>query len=170
MKQDWWLPFFVCVFHSFMATQKINLKGKKTWIVEVACINFKIWIMLTSTFRATEKYEIMLNCLFLSIFSRSGNFKSLYWNIIAQTNQRLLGFSKIHSFCFMVRFFDRCSSFEHFCKQQGKKHSEFWAHKAKTSTVTPTFYGSFWMSYKWLTVVPSLKKKLESTFFSRELP
>ena len=39
-----------------------------------------------------------------------------------------------------------------------KKHSELQAHWAKTSKVTPSFYCSFWMSYIWLTFVPSLKK------------
>ena len=35
-------PLFCLCFSLIMATQKINLKGKKTWIAEVACINFKI--------------------------------------------------------------------------------------------------------------------------------
>ena len=34
----------------------------------------------------------------------------------------------------------------------------FRVHRAKTSTLTPSFYRSFPMSYTWLTIVPSLKK------------
>ena len=57
-----------------------------------------------------------------------------------------------------------------FCTQLGKKKlTELPAHKAKTSTVTPSFYCSFSMSYIWLSFVPSLKKHLDHRSFSRKL-
>ena len=40
--------------------------------------------------------------------------KSLYRKITGLTNKRALGFSKIHSFWFLIRIFDGCSSCEYF--------------------------------------------------------
>ena len=57
-----------------------------------------------------------------------------------------------------------------FCAQLGtKKLTELPAHKAKTSTVIPSFHCSFSMSYIWLSFVPSLKKYLDHRSFSRKL-
>ena len=47
---------------------------------------------------------------------------------------------------------------------------ELWAHRAKTSTVISSFYCSFVMFYICLTFVPSLKKNVDSTSFSKEWP
>jgi len=69
-----------------------------------------------AAFGVTEEYKIMLKLSISLHFLRSGNLKSFYLEIIAQTNKRLLGFGKIHSFCCMLRIFDGCSSFEHFAR------------------------------------------------------
>ena len=53
------------------------------------------------TFRATEKYEIMLKLSILLQFFKSNNLKSSYWKIIAQTNKQVLCFGKIHFICYM---------------------------------------------------------------------
>ena len=70
-----------------------------------------------AAFGVTEVYKIMLKLSTSLHFLRSGNLKSVYREIIAQTNKRVLGFSKIHSFCCLLRIFDGCSSsFEHFAR------------------------------------------------------
>ena len=51
---------------------------------------------------------------FNNIFCRIGDFEVTLLKIIAQINREVLGFSKIHSFCSVVRIFDGCSSLEHF--------------------------------------------------------
>ena len=50
----------------------------------------------------------------MKIFYKIGDFEVTLLKIIAQINKQALGFSKIHSFCSMVRIFDACSSLEHF--------------------------------------------------------
>ena len=53
----------------------------------------------------------------MKIFYKIGDFEVTLLKIIAQINKQALGFSKIHSFCSMVRIFDGCSkrsSLEHF--------------------------------------------------------
>ena len=81
-------PFYLC-FLLVMATQVV--KRKKIWIVEV--VDFEIWTTWDSTFRATEKYEIMLKLSISFHFSRSVNLKPFYWKILALTNKLVLGFS-----------------------------------------------------------------------------
>lgn len=44
--------------------------------------------------------------------------------------------------CILLRIVDGCLSFGHFAPNQ-EKHSELWAHRPKTSTVTLSFYCSF---------------------------
>ena len=44
----------------------------------------------------------------------NGDFEVTLLKIIAQITREALGFSKIHSFCSMVRIFDGCSSLGHF--------------------------------------------------------
>ena len=53
-------------------------------------------------------------CFCFFFLTRSGYLKSLYRKITGLTNKRALGFSKIHSFWFLIRIFDGCSSCEYF--------------------------------------------------------
>ena len=85
--------------------------------------------------------------LFLTLLSRSSNMKSLYRKNIALTNKSAIGFSSIHSFCYMTILFDGCSSFGHFAR-----------NLQKTTTVTPSSYCNFSIYYTWLSIGPSLKK------------
>ena len=57
----------------------------------------------------------------MKIFCKIGDFEVTLLKIIAQINKQALGFSKINSFCSMVRIFDSCSSSGTFCGQLGKK-------------------------------------------------
>ena len=50
----------------------------------------------------------------MNVFCKIGDFEVTLLKIIAQINKQALGFSKIHSFCSVVRIFDGCSSLEHF--------------------------------------------------------
>ena len=52
--------------------------------------------------------------VFVFFLTRSGYLRSLYRKITGVTNKRALGFSKIHSFWFLIRIFDGCSSCEYF--------------------------------------------------------
>ena len=51
-----------------------------------------------------------------------GNLKTPEWKTIAQTNKRALGFGNIQSFCYAIRIFDGCSSFEYFARNLKTKH------------------------------------------------
>ena len=57
---------------------------------------------------------------FFNIFCMIGDFEVTLLKIIAQINSQALGFSKIHSFCSMIRIFDGCSSLEHFAGNEEK--------------------------------------------------
>ena len=85
-------------------------------------------------------------------FTRSGNFKSLYWKVTAQTNKRALSFSKIQTFCVWS---DKNFFFPSFRAQKGNNaRLELPVRKAKTSTVTLSFCCSFTMSYIWYSITP----------------
>ena len=118
-----------------MASRKIHFKEeKKIWIVDVLFIYIYQSMTWISAFEAAEKHKIMSlkrKSLF-NIFRMIGDFDVTLLKIIAQINIQALGFSKIHSFCSMIRIFEGCSSLEHL-RATRKKHG------AKTRTVTDIF-------------------------------
>ena len=110
-----------------MASRKIHFKEeKKIWIVDVLFIYIYQSMTWISAFEAAEKHKIMSlkrKTLF-NIFRMIGDFDVTLLKIIAQINIQALGFSKIHSFCSMIRIFEGCSSLEHFAGNEEKTRSE----------------------------------------------
>ena len=106
VKRKRWPHPFLCVFYSLWPYK--NSIQRRIWIVEG--LNFWIWMTWNSVFRATEKYgkKLKLNCPFLSIFSRPGNLRLLYWHIMAQRNL------KLPTVLFNVRAFPFPSFLAHF--------------------------------------------------------
>ena len=80
----------------------------------------------------------------MKIFCKIGDFEVTLLKIIAQINKQALGFSKIHSFCYMINF-SRLFKFRTY--RVGKKNSELQEHRGENSTLNPSFHCSVCKSY-----------------------
>ena len=75
-------------------------------------LNFRI-----KSHRESKRY--CENCPFRYFFTTS-ELKLFNLKYIAQKNKQTQGFRKIRSFCYKIRIFDGCLSFEHFARHQGE--------------------------------------------------
>ena len=155
MKREQWPPFFPfywCFFTRYGYNKSISY-GEKN-LDSRSCITYDV--RETQHLKKVWDNVKTVHLIFLTFFTWPGNRKSLYLNIVAETNKRALGLSKIYSSFYMITIFEGFSRFEHFALNYRKKTLP--ARRAKTSSMIPSLYCNFLMSYMCLSIVPSLKK------------
>ena len=153
-------PPFNCVFTRYGNT-KIHINDEKN----LDCrSSFRYgWLQSHGQIRDHDK-----SVYFSTVFSRSGNLRSLNCKNIAQTNKRAKGFRQIHSFCYIENF-RGLFKFRTLRAQLGKNTQNLVTQGENEDGDHIFSYCSFSMSCIWLTFVPSLKKNVDFTSFSNEL-
>ena len=90
---------------------------------------------------------------------------------IAQKNKQTQGFRKIRSFCYKIRIFDGCLSFEHFARHQGETLRITRTHPAGAKNMhgDPIFLLQFLNVLYMAGICVKFEKNLDSTSFSSDL-